>query len=174
MSIETIPFQIGETGDNTELVVDELRLKPLADCTVDEYAGRSIAVDDGVPADMVRRQTSAWLKYIHQEIASGRSEGYGIYGPEGMLVGDIVVSDAQSPSPEIMYRIATDSRGRGIATRSVRAVAAHVFAEHRAADAIRFEIHTSNDASQHVAERVGAVRQAGRDGEEWETWRLER
>ncbi|HSX43131.1 MAG TPA: GNAT family N-acetyltransferase [Candidatus Saccharimonadales bacterium] len=164
-----------EVKQEAELAVDELRLRSLADCAPETYEGRGIATyGAAVSEEVTQRRTASWLRYVQERITIGQTEAYGIYDDTNTLVGDVAVSGLRHRHPAMSYRLAADSRGRGYASRSVRAVAAHVFETYAGVEAIELVIHQDNAPSRRVAERVGAQRQATSEGVGWEMWRIAR
>lgn len=75
------------------------------------------------------------------------------------LVGSIALRRVGERRAQIGYLVAAEARGRGVATRAVRLLAAWAFAD---GDVARLDVLTQpeNVASQRVAERAGFRREA--------------
>jgi ribosomal-protein-alanine N-acetyltransferase len=82
--------------------------------------------------------------------------------PSGELVGGATLHhfDPMHDSVEVGYWLFTSTRGRGIATRSVRALGEHAFAN----GIVRYEAHVrvGNTPSERVLERCGFTREGVR------------
>lgn len=80
----------------------------------------------------------------------------------GTLLGNIALA-LDGGVGEISYWIASDSRGRGTASRALALLTGWAFTT-AAASELRLHAHRDNIASQRVAEHAGFVRDAQRDG----------
>ena len=84
---------------------------------------------------------------------------YVIEGRDGELLGGVALHhfDPMRDTLEVGYWLLKDARGRGVATRSVRAAIDHAFSN----GVFRIEAHVriGNDASERVLERLGFERE---------------
>jgi RimJ/RimL family protein N-acetyltransferase len=62
---------------------------------------------------------------------------------------------ADPARPELAYGVAPDHRGKGVATRSLRAVSDWLFDVALALNGVELRIDSSNVASRRVAEKAG-------------------
>jgi RimJ/RimL family protein N-acetyltransferase len=87
---------------------------------------------------------------------------YVIAGREGELLGGVALHhfDPMRDTLEVGYWLLKDARGRGVATRSVRAAIDHAFSN----GVYRIEAHVriGNVASERVLERLGFEREGVR------------
>lgn len=146
-----------------ELHVDELTVREpsaedietIAPAFVDPEVGGEAGLPP-VPAAMLRAA-------LEHEIPRMRENGllapYVIADADGRLVGGLALHhfDPMRDTVEVGYWLLKDARGRGIATRAVRAAAEHAFAN----GICRVEAHVriGNTASERVLERLGFARE---------------
>ena len=76
----------------------------------------------------------------------------------GKVVGGVNLRMGDHRMGEISYFLRASARGRGLATRAVRLVAAWAFDE-LGLERIELRVHPENEASQRVAERTGFTRE---------------
>lgn len=76
------------------------------------------------------------------------------------LMGNIALVVTEKDSAEIMYWLAPEGRGRGLATKSVKLLSDWAF-ESLSIEEIVLKTHWGNILSQRVAERAGYVSQKG-------------
>lgn len=112
---------------------------------------------------------AAWLEQIDAERASDSRLELAIT-ERAMIVGSVSLCDLEYGNGMLRYWLLPSGRGRGLATRAVRLLAAWVF---RALPVERLAayVEPDNDASAAVLERAGFVREGrlrrhmlGRDG----------
>jgi RimJ/RimL family protein N-acetyltransferase len=148
----------------TELRVDELLARPPADEDVDVIAPVFGDPAIGGEAGMPPWDASTLRIVLHGQlpelVARGLMSPYVIVEAEsGRLLGGINLHhfDPLRDAVEVGYWLLTDARGRGVATRCVRAAAEHAFAN----GIYRLEAHVrvGNAASERVLERAGFARE---------------
>jgi RimJ/RimL family protein N-acetyltransferase len=147
-----------------ELRVDELVARPPVDADVDVIApvfrDPAVGGEAGMPpwdADTIR---VVLHEQLPEMVARGLMAPYVIVDAEsGHLLGGINLHhfDPLRDAVEVGYWLLAEARGRGIATRCVRAAAEHAFAN----GIYRVEAHVrvGNAASERVLERVGFRRE---------------
>jgi RimJ/RimL family protein N-acetyltransferase len=147
-----------------ELRVDELLLRVPTEDDVETIAPAfldpTVGGEAGLPA-----VDAATLKGMLRELLPGMFERgllcpYVIEDvPSGELVGGATLHhfDPMRDAVEVGYWLFGSARGRGIATRTVRALGEHAFAN----GIVRYEayVRTGNTASERVLERVGFARE---------------
>ena len=147
-----------------ELRVDELLVRPPADDDVDVIAPvfRDPAV--GGEAGMPPWDAATLRVVLHNQlpemVARGLMAPYVIVdSASGQLLGGVNLHhfDPLRDTVEVGYWLLLEARGRGVATRCVRAAAEHAFAH----GIYRIEAHVriGNVASERVLERAGFERE---------------
>jgi RimJ/RimL family protein N-acetyltransferase len=147
-----------------QLRADELLVRVPRDEDIEEIAPAfrdpAVGGEAGLPpfdADAIRFA-------LHDQIPEMRARGLlSVYVIEdtrdGSLLGGMALHhfDPMRDSVEVGYWLFIESRGRGVVTRCVRAVADHAFAN----GICRVEAHVrlANKASERVLERVGFERE---------------
>ena len=159
------------------LEAEGLTLVPLDRVDGDTYAQVAQAnSSDLVALDMlsapggegeVRERWAGLLTLLDE----GGGLSFGIY--DDGLVGEVTVSDLHSQEPELEIWVDRGQRGRGIASRAVTIVTAHLFETRPDVTAVTGRIRQDNAASQGMAEKVGASRGVA-DSDSYRTWRIER
>ncbi len=154
-------------GFPDELRADELWLRAPREDDVDRIAPAFVDPDIGgeaglpeVGADELRAMMREMLPGMR---ASGMLAPYLIEdAASGELLGGLTLHhfDAMRDSVEVGYWLFADARGRGVATRAVRAVVEHAFEN----GVYRVEAHVrvGNAASERVLERAGFEREGVR------------
>ena len=150
-----------------ELRVDELLIRVLADADVEAIAPAfrdpAIGGEAGLPpwdAETLRRVMREQLPEL---VARGLMSPYVIVeaGSERVLGGmNIHHFDPLRDSIELGYWLLLEARGRGVATRCVRAAAEHGFAN--GIDRVEAHVRVGNVTSERVLERAGFVREGVR------------
>ncbi len=110
-----------------------------------------------VPYSLV--DARSYILFSEDGWATGREATFAIVErATGRLAGTIAVRPAPQARGSVGYWLAAEARGRGLATRAVRLVAAWAFADPRLH---RLELVTlvGNDASGRVALRAGFTRE---------------
>ena len=147
-----------------ELRVDELVARPPVEGDIERIApvfrDPAIGGEAGMPAWDAETLRMVLHEQLPQMVARGLLCPYVILDAESEVVlGGINLHhfDPLRDAVEIGYWLLLDARGRGVATRCVRAAAEHAF-EH---GVYRVEAHVrvGNAASERVLERAGFVRE---------------
>jgi RimJ/RimL family protein N-acetyltransferase len=150
-----------------EVRVDELLLRPPTDADVEliapSFTDPAVGGEAGLPpvgAEALRAMLHEQLPGMHER---GLLAAYVIEDTRGgELLGGCALHhfDPMRDTVEIGYWLFVGARGRGVATRSVGALAAHAFAN----GIRRFEAHVrlENRASERVLERLGFEREGVR------------
>lgn len=118
-----------------------------------------------LPRPYTAEHARAFVQHTRSDAAAGRSLVF-VVRADGAVAGSagLHVGRARAGEPEIGYWIAPHARRRGVATRVVRLMAAHAFAE-LGARRVELLIQPGNAASRAAATRAGAtyegVRRAG-------------
>jgi RimJ/RimL family protein N-acetyltransferase len=149
-----------------ELHIDELTIRLPADEDVDTIAPAFVDPEVGGEAGMPPLSPDQLRDAIKTMIPMWRESGqfcpYLIADADGKLVGGLALHhlDPMRDTLEVGYWLFRDTRGRGIATRSVRAATDHAFAN----GIVRMEAHVrvGNTASERVLERLGFEREGVR------------
>jgi RimJ/RimL family protein N-acetyltransferase len=146
-----------------ELRIDELTIRYPTPDDIDTIAPAFVDPEIGGEAGLPPVGPEMLAAALATEIPRMRENGllcpYVIEGPEGEILGGLALHhfDPLRDTLEVGYWLMRDARGRGVATRSVRAAADHAFTNGIA----RMEAHVrqGNDASERVVERVGFERE---------------
>ena len=145
-----------------ELRVDELLLRAPVDADIETVAPAFLDPDVGgeaslppVDADTLRAMTRDQLPRLRE---------LGLMSPYVIVEGEEIVGgaslhhfDPMRDAVEVGYWLFASARGRGVATRAVRAMAEHAFAN----GIYRVEAHVrvGNERSEKVLARLGFVRE---------------
>jgi RimJ/RimL family protein N-acetyltransferase len=135
-------------------------IQTIAPAFVDPEVGGEAGLPP-VPAAML-------VAALENEIPRMRDAGllapYVVEGPDGRLLGGLALHhfDPMRDVLEVGYWLLKEARGRGVATRSVKAAADHAFAN----GIYRMEAHVrvGNAASERVLERLGFEREGVKRG----------
>ena len=102
-------------------------------------------------ADLVRPSEAGWR--------TGTMAHFAIYeSASRRLLGTISLRFYRNEIAEVGYDLLPSGRGRGVATRAVRLVAAWAF-DQLGVQRVELRTHPDNHASQRVAERAGFTRE---------------
>jgi RimJ/RimL family protein N-acetyltransferase len=146
------------------LSADELLLRSPSDADIDIVAPAFRDPQVGGEAGLPPVDADALRVLLHEQLPMLRERGllapYVIEDTEtGQILGGTNLSrfDLLRDTVEVGYWLFVDARGRGIATRSVHAMADHAFAN----GIVRIEAHVrvGNEASERVLERLGFERE---------------
>ena len=146
------------------LSADELLLRAPSDADIDIVAPAFRDPQVGGEAGLPPVDADALRVLLHEQLPMLRERGllapYVIEDTEtGQILGGTNLSrfDPLRDTVEVGYWLFVDARGRGIATRSVRTMADHAFAN----GIVRIEAHVrvGNEASERVLERLGFERE---------------
>ena len=146
-----------------ELRIDDLIIRsPTAD-DIETIAPAFVDPEVGGEAGLPPVPAAMLVAALEGEIPRMREAGllapYVIEGPDGVLVGGLALHhfDPMRDTVEVGYWLLRDARGRGVATRSVRAAVEHAFEQ----GICRVEAHVriGNTASERVLERLGFERE---------------
>jgi RimJ/RimL family protein N-acetyltransferase len=146
-----------------ELGIDDLVIRyPTAE-DVETIAPAFLDPEVGGEAGLPPVGPEMLVAALATEIPRMRDNGllcpYVIEGPEGALLGGLALHhfDPMRDGLEVGYWLLREARGRGVATRSVRAAIDHAFAN----GIFRMEAHVrvGNTASERVLERLGFERE---------------
>jgi RimJ/RimL family protein N-acetyltransferase len=147
-----------------ELRVDELLVRPPLESDVDAIApvfrDPAIGGEAGLPPWDAETLRTVMREQLPEMIARGLMSPYVIVEAEtGRLLGGLSIHhfDPLRDSIELGYWLLVDARGRGVATRAVRAAAEHAFAN--GIDRVEAHVRVGNAASERVLERAGFVRE---------------
>jgi RimJ/RimL family protein N-acetyltransferase len=143
---------------------EELLLRALTDADVEIVAPAFRDPQVGGEAGLPPVDADALRALLHEQLPLLRERG--LLAPyviedtaTGRILGGANLSrfDPLRDVVEVGYWLFVDARGLGIATRSVRALAGHAFAN----GIVRIEAHVrvGNDASERVLERLGFERE---------------
>ena len=147
-----------------ELRVDELLARPPVEDDVDRIApvfrDPAIGGEAGMPPWDAETLRMVLREQLPQMVERGLMCPYVIVDAESdHVLGGITLHhfDPLRDALEVGYWLLLEARGRGVATRSVRAAAEHAFAH----GVYRVEAHVrvGNAASERVLERAGFVRE---------------
>lgn len=115
--------------------------------------------------DYASSEAEAWIEYCRQARAAGDEYQFAIVDEAGGYLGGCGLNKLQHDHrvANLGYWVRTSAAGRGVATAAVGQLAVFAFRE---TDLHRLEIIAAagNRASQLVAERVGATREAVVEG----------
>ena len=148
-----------------DLRADDFELRPLSEADLPELL-RS-PPDDEMRRWLTIRPHRLTEAVLRSELIGPSQAGwrdgtmahFAIYGTgSGSLLGTISVRFYRHGNAEVGYDLFPRGRGRGIATRAVRLVAAWAFGE-LGVQRVELRVHPDNHASQRVAERAGFRRE---------------
>ena len=147
-----------------ELRVDELVLRPPVDADVDAIApvfrDPAIGGEAGMPPWDAQTLRMVLHEQLPQMVARGLMAPYLVVEAEsGQVLGGLNLHhfDPLRDTVEVGYWLMADARGRGVATRCVRAAAEHAFAN--GIDRVEAHVRVGNAASERVLERAGFRRE---------------
>jgi RimJ/RimL family protein N-acetyltransferase len=151
-----------------ELRIDELIIRSPTAEDVQTIAPAFVDPEVGGEAGLPPVPAAMLLAALENEIPRMRDGGllapYVVEGPDGRLLGGLALHhfDPMRDVVEVGYWLLKEARGRGIATRSVRAAADDAFAN----GIYRMEAHVrvGNTASERVLERLGFEREGVKRG----------
>jgi RimJ/RimL family protein N-acetyltransferase len=146
-----------------ELRIDELIVRYPSAADIEIIAPAFVDPEVGGEAGLPPVPAAMLVAALEGEIPRMRDNGllcpYVIAGPDGTLLGGLALHhfDPMRDSLEVGYWLLKEARGKGVATRSVRAAADHAFAS----GIFRMEAHVrlGNSASERVLERLGFERE---------------
>jgi RimJ/RimL family protein N-acetyltransferase len=147
-----------------QLRVDELLVRAPTELDIDAIAPAFRDPAVGGEAGMPPFDTDALRLAVREQLPQMRAAGLlAPYVIEDTRSGEVVGGaalhhlDPMRDVVEVGYWLFVEARGRGIATRVVRALADHAFAN----GIVRFEAHVrlANEASERVLERAGFERE---------------
>lgn len=147
-----------------ELRIDDLLVRAPVDADIDAVAPAFLDPDVGGEAGLPPVDADTLRLMLREQIPIMRAQGmlapYVIEGLEtGTLLGGASLHhfDPMRDVVELGYWLFVRARGRGVATRVVRELSNHAFAN----GIWRVEAHVrvGNEASERVLERVGFVRE---------------
>jgi RimJ/RimL family protein N-acetyltransferase len=150
-----------------ELRVDELLLRAPREEDIDVVAPAfrdpAVGGEAGLPPVGADELHVMLRDLLPEMLARGLMSPYVIEDVErGAIVGGATLHhlDPMRDSVEVGYWLFSDARGRGVATRAVRAMVENAFAQ----GIVRVEAHVriGNEASERVLERLGFEREGVR------------
>jgi RimJ/RimL family protein N-acetyltransferase len=149
----------------SSLVDDDIRLEPLTDehgaamdaLARDEDVARFTRVPEPVPDGF----GGMWVERYRRGRDEGTNAGFAIVDSEsddflGFVA--LVKVDLETQEAEAGYIVASNARGRGVATRALRVLTAWAFAE-LPLERIELFVDVANPASEIVAQRCGYTRE---------------
>lgn len=142
------------------LTTDRLTLRPYARADFERYAA-FLASDRATLMGAPYSRDEAWTWFTN-DTASWPLYGFGSLAivSDGQLAGFAgLIFPPHFPEPEIGWGLYDGFTGRGFATEAAHAILSHTFATTTLETVISF-IDPANVASQRVAERLGATRDA--------------
>ena len=148
------------TPPDPPLADDTITLEPLAQRHVPVF--QTLVLEDDirrftmVPTRPDRHFAANWVARYERGWAEGSRAGFAILGGDGAIVGFAGIFGLDDPGAEgeIGYLVAAETRGQGIAGRSVALLTRWGFDE-LGLERIELRIDTDNVASARVAERAG-------------------
>lgn len=159
------PAQMRQSGYRfpDELRVAELLVRSPTAEDIEEIAPAFVDPEVGGEAGLPPVPAAMLIAALEGEIPRMREAGllapYVIEGPDGALLGGLALHhfDPMRDTLEVGYWLLHEARGRGVATRSVRAACEHGFGN----GICRVEAHVriGNTASERVLERLGFERE---------------
>ncbi len=97
-----------------------------------------------------------FIEVAGAEAGSDETMGYGLFEPDGELVGGFGLHGRGGPGTlEIGYWVRTDRAGRGYATAAARAVTAAAFEHFPEVTRIEIHCHVDNRASAAIPPKLG-------------------
>lgn len=107
-------------------------------------------------------ETSLYLRPISkdmmwEQILNNADNVFSLFTANGDYCGSIELQSSDSHTPEIGIDLVEDKRSKGIAPKAVRLFARRVY-ERRKVDYFLIRISSNNLHSQHVFEKMGAIR----------------
>ena len=145
-----------------ELRVDELLLRAPVDADIETVAPAFLDPDVGGEAGLPPVDAETLRSMLREQLPQLRDMG--LMSPYVILDGETIVGgatlhhfDPMRDAVEVGYWLFASARGRGVATRAVRAMVEHAFAN----GIYRVEAHVrvGNERSEKVLERLGFVRE---------------
>jgi RimJ/RimL family protein N-acetyltransferase len=112
-----------------------------------------------IPAPYAETDAIEFLREVDDEWRIGSSHAFAIVDAADRLLGAVTLHGPEGHLAEIGYWLAAEARGRGVATRAVRLLAAYSFRADPALVRIGLRTLVGNDASGRVAERAGFSRE---------------
>jgi len=146
-----------------EVRVDELTIRVVVPADIETIAPAFLDPEVGGEAGLPPVGPDLLLAALATEIPRMRETGllcpYVIEGPEGALLGGVALHhfDPMRDTLEVGYWLFAHARGRGVATRAVRAAADHAFAN--GIGRLEAHVRVGNTASERVLERLGFERE---------------
>jgi RimJ/RimL family protein N-acetyltransferase len=141
-----------------------MRLEPLTELHIDAVSQliadpevlRFTRVPEPPPPGFAR----TWISNYEKARAEGTREGFAAIGADGEFLGLALAPsiDRDGLEVELGYIVASEARGRGVATEMLRQLTRWAFDE-LGAQRIYLMIDPRNPASERVAERAGYVRE---------------
>ncbi len=145
-----------------ELRVDELLLRAPVDADIEAVAPAFLDPDVGGEASLPPVDADTLRAMLRDQLPQLRE--LGLMSPYVILDGETILGganlhhfDPMRDAVEVGYWLFASARGRGIATRAVRAMIEHAFVN----GIYRVEAHVrvGNERSEKVLERLGFVRE---------------
>ena len=161
-------MQQSSYGFPDELRIDELIVRSPTAEDIQTIAPAFVDPEVGGEAGLPPVPAAMLVAALENEIPRMREQGllapYVIEGPDGRLLGGLALHhfDPMRDALEVGYWLLRDARGRGVATRSVKAAVDHAFGN----GIYRVEAHVrqGNTASERVLERLGFEREGVKRG----------
>lgn len=145
-----------------ELRVDELLLRAPVDADIETVAPAFLDPDVGGEASLPPVDAETLRGMLREQLPQLRE--LGLMSPYVIVDGETILGgaslhhfDPMRDAVEVGYWLFASARGRGVATRSVRALVEHAFAN----GIYRVEAHVriGNERSENVLARLGFVRE---------------
>jgi RimJ/RimL family protein N-acetyltransferase len=132
--------------------LDERWLDDVTDLVADPEVLRFTRIPEPPPEDFARE----WIEMYIEGRQAGTREGFAVLDGDGRFVGLGLAPtiDPDAGELELGYIVASDARGRGIASKILRLLTEWAFDTAQAERAFLI-IDVENRASQRVAERCG-------------------
>lgn len=147
------------------IVADGVLLRPFEDADAEAFAGavresvRSVSRWMGwASADYGQAQALAWFAACRAQRDAGTALEFGIFCPHsGALLGGAGLNEIRREHRfcNLGYWVRQSRQGQGVASRSVRLLAAHAFAH--GLRRVEIVVAVGNTASERVAVRCGAL-----------------
>lgn len=147
-----------------------MRLVPftvaLARMSMQDRARFGAALGVRVPEDWPNEDFRSFLPLLVDRLGDGLETWTFWVVADGAVAGEIGAKGLPDPTGiiEVGYGVAASERGRGVATRALRAFVAQAFT--RGATVVRAEVLVANLASVRVVEKAGFLPAGGGVGEE--------